>query len=186
MTTIDLRALQQPLKDQYRADPASAKLVLRATASQTDSPLRCTVDLGRGQITAEAHPMAGGPGQAPCPGDLLLGALAACAQLTCQMVAAATGVPVERITVTAEGELDMRGSMGVARDVPVGFEAIRLRVAIDAPDAPPERLARLRARTEQFCVVLQTLLAPPPITVEAVGDGAEQAGSVNSGAAGNA
>jgi uncharacterized OsmC-like protein len=102
------------------------------------------------------------------------------------MVAAATGVPVERITVTAEGELDMRGSMGVARDVPVEFEAIRLWVAIDAPDAPPERLARLRARTEQFCVVLQTLLAPPSITVEAVGDGAEQAGSVNSGAAGNA
>lgn len=161
--TVDLRALQRPLKDRYRADPATARYTLRATAGQDGSPMNCAVDLGAATYPSQAHSGVGSPGTAPCSGDLLLGALAACAQITCQMVATAMRVPVERVAVVAEGELDMRGTLGIARDVPVGFDAIRLTLDVDAPEATPEQLAALREKTEQYCVILQTLRRPPEV-----------------------
>jgi uncharacterized OsmC-like protein len=162
---MDLRALQRPLKQQYRAEPAGAVITLRASASGEGSPMACSVDVGRALYAAEAHTGVGGPGTAACSGDLLLGALAACAQVTYQMVATAMGVPVESVAVTAEGDLDLRGTLGIAPDAPVGFGAIRLEFAVDAPYATPEQLAAVLEKTERYCVVLQTLTAPPAISV---------------------
>ena len=108
----------------------------------------------------------GGAGTAACSGDLLLGALAACAQITCQMVAAAMGVPTGRIEVVVSGDLDLRGTLGISKDVPVGFEAIRARFEIDAPQATAEQLNALREKTEQYCVVMQTLAHPPVLATE--------------------
>ena len=160
---MDLRSLQKPLKDQYRADPNSSRITLRARGGQTGAPIACSVDLGRAIYEAQAHSGVGGAGTGACSGDLLLGALAACAQITCQMVATAMGIPTEQIEVVVEGDLDLRGTLGIARDVPVGFESIRTRLEIDAPDATPEQLAALREKTEQYCVVLQTLRQPPKL-----------------------
>jgi uncharacterized OsmC-like protein len=163
---VDLRALQRPLKEQYRADPTASRITLQARGAQTDAPISCSVDLGRAIYDAQAHAGVGGAGTGACSGDLLLGALAACAQITCQMVATAMGIPTRRIEVVVEGDLDLRGTLGIARDVPVGFESIRTRFEIDAPDATPEQLAALREKTEQYCVVMQTLKQPPAITAE--------------------
>jgi uncharacterized OsmC-like protein len=160
---VDLRAVQKPLKDRYREDPSASRITLVARGGETDTPAACSVDIGRAVHEAEAHPGVGGAGTAACSGDLLLGALAACAQLTCQMVAAAMGIPVERIEVTAEGDLDLRGTLGLARDVPVGFESIRLRFDIAAPGAGAEELGVLLEKTERYCVVLQTLTEAPPV-----------------------
>jgi uncharacterized OsmC-like protein len=163
---MDLRTLQRPLKERYRSDPSSSRITLTARGSQADAPIECSVDIGRAVYAAQAHSGVGGEGTAGCSGDLLLGALAACAQITCQMVATAMGVPTERIEVTVEGDLDLRGTLGIAKDVPVGFEAIRTRFEIDAPDATAEQLAALREKTEQYCVVMQTLIRPPSLQVE--------------------
>jgi uncharacterized OsmC-like protein len=163
---MDLRSLQKPLKDRYRSDPAASKITLRAKGGQTDIPVTCSVDIGRAIYQAEAHKGVGGGGSGACSGDLLLGALAACAQITCQMVAAAMGIPTERIEVTVEGDLDLRGTLGVSKDVPVGFETIRLRFEVDAPKATPEQMRGLQERTEQYCVVMQTLLQPPKFQSE--------------------
>src|SRR5260370_14692754 len=127
---MDLRSFQKPLKDQYRTDPSASRITLRAKGGQTDVPVACSVDLGRAIYQAEAHKGVGGAGAGACSGDLLLGALAACAQITCQMVAAAMGIPTERIAVTVEGALDLRGTLGISKDVPVGFENLRLRFEI--------------------------------------------------------
>jgi uncharacterized OsmC-like protein len=124
------------------------------------------VDIGRAIYQAEAHKGVGGAGAGACSGDLLLGALAACAQITCQMVAAAMGIPAERIEVTAEGEMDLRGTLGIAKDVPVGFESIRLHFDVAAPKATPEQLNALREKTEQYCVVMQTLQRPPRVETD--------------------
>jgi uncharacterized OsmC-like protein len=166
---MDLRELQRPLKQGYRADPATALLTLRATASPQDSPLACSVDIGRAVYAAQAHAGAGGPGTAPCSGDLLLGALAACAQVTYQMVAAAMSVPVASVHVSAEGDLDLRGTLGIDADTPVGFTGVRLDFAVDAPEATPEQLASVLDKTERYCVVLQTLARPPLISVTTSG-----------------
>jgi len=163
---MDLRTRQKPLKDLYRADPDAARITLRASGAQADTPLGCSIDLGRAIQNAEAHTGAGGPGTAACSGDILLGALAGCAQLTCQMVATAMEIPYERITVTAEGDLDLRGTLGVSRDTPVGFTDIRLYFDIAAPDATEEQLSALREKTERYCVVFQTLSTPPAIRTE--------------------
>jgi uncharacterized OsmC-like protein len=163
---VDLRALQRPLKQQYRTDPDAARITLRARGSQADVPISCSVDLGRAVYEAQAHSGVGGAGTAACSGDLLLGALAACAQLTCQLVATAMGIPTQRIEVVAEGDLDLRGTLGIAKDVPVGFEQIRVWLAVEAPEATEEQVAALREKTEQYCVVLQTLTQPPAITTE--------------------
>src|SRR5678816_2515055 len=128
---MDLKALQRPLKERYRAEPGSSRILLTARGSQTGAPIGCSVDIGRAVYEAQAHSGVGGPGTAACSGDLLLGALAACAQITCQMVAAAMGVPVERIEVTVEGDLDLRGTLGLSREAGVGFEQIRRGFDID-------------------------------------------------------
>jgi len=158
---MTLREIQEPIKARYREAPDAARITLRATGSTTDGALSCSVDLGRALYAAGAHPGVGGSGSAACSGDLLLAALAACAQLTCQMVAANMGLDGLGISVSVEGDLDLRGTLGTA-DVPVGFEAIRLRFDLSG-DVPAERLDKLKERTERYCVVLQTLLAPPPI-----------------------
>jgi len=160
---MDLRSLQKPLKEQYRNDPNASKVTLRATGGQTDIPVSCSIDMGRGIYNAEAHKGVGGGGTGACSGDLLLGALAACAQITCQMVASAMNVPTERIEVTVEGSLDLRGTLGVSKDVPVGFESIHLHFDVAAPKATPEQMRGLQEKTEQYCVVMQTLMRPPKL-----------------------
>ncbi|MFZ0039613.1 MAG: OsmC family protein [Candidatus Acidiferrales bacterium] len=160
---MDLRSLQKPLKDQYRADPNASKITIRAKGGQTDVPVSCSVDIGRAIYQAEAHQGVGGAGSGACSGDLLLGALAACAQITCQMVAAAMEIPIERIEVAVEGDLDLRGTLGISKDVPVGFESIHLNFDIAAPKATPEQMRGLREKTEQYCVVMQTLARPPKL-----------------------
>src|SRR5215831_19872202 len=162
---MDLRAVQKPFKDKYRSDPASSRITLRAAGAQTDQPISCSVDIGRAVYDAQSHTGVGGAGTSACSGDLLLGALAACAQITCQMVAAAMGIEVRGISVTAEGDLDLRGTLGIDREAPVGFTAIRLGFEIDAPGATPEDLASLERKTERYCVVMQTLTSPPNVAV---------------------
>lgn len=163
---MDLRSAQKPLKDKYRSEPGSSRITLRASGSETDTPISCSVDIGRAVYAAEAHSGVGGMGTAACSGDLLLGALAACAQITCQMVAAAMNVPTKSIEVVAEGDLDLAGTLGISKDVPVGFEEIRLTLKVDAPDATPEQLEALHEKTEQYCVVMQTLKEPPKLRTE--------------------
>jgi uncharacterized OsmC-like protein len=166
---MDLRTLQKPLKEKYRNAPDTSQITLRAKGGQTDVPVTCSVDLGRAIYQAEAHQGVGGAGTGACSGDLLLGALAACAQITCQMVAAAIGIPTDRIEVTAEGDLDLRGTLGIAKDVPVGFQNIQLTFEIAAPKATPEQMRSLQEKTEQYCVVMQTLLRPPALETKWVG-----------------
>jgi uncharacterized OsmC-like protein len=166
---MDIRSLQKPLKEQYRNNPSASQITIRAKGGQTDVPVACSVDIGRAIYQAEAHQGVGGAGSGACSGDLLLGALAACAQITCQMVAAAMGIATERIAVAVEGDLDLRGTLGISKEVPVGFESIRLHFDISAPEATPEQLLALREKTEQYCVVMQTLRRPPRLQTEWVG-----------------
>jgi uncharacterized OsmC-like protein len=166
---MDLRSLQKPLKDQYRSDPNSSKITIRAKGEQTDAPISCSIDIGRAIYQAEAHQGVGGAGAGACSGDLLLGALAACAQITCQMVAAAMSIPTERIAVTVEGDMDLRGTLGISKEVPVGFESIQLHFDITAPKATPEQMQALQEKTEQYCVVMQTLMRPPKLQSKWVG-----------------
>ncbi len=163
---MDIRSVQKPFKEQYRRDPQSSRITLTAKGGQTDTPLSCSVDIGRAIYQAEAHKGVGGAGTAACSGDLLLGALAACAQLTCQLVATAMGIQTRHIEVTVEGDMDLSGTLGISKEVPVGFGAIRAKFDIDAPEATPEQLKNLRDKTEQYCVVLQTLTHPPKIEAE--------------------
>ena len=163
---MDLREVQRPLKDRYRAEPDAAKITLRARGAQAEVPIACSVDLGRAVYEAQAHGGVGGAGTAACSGDLLLGALAACAQLTCQMVATSLGLPVDGIEVIVEGDLDLRGTLGVAKEVPAGFEAIRVSFDVKAPEATGEQLAALAEKTERYCTVFQTLVQPPPIRTD--------------------
>jgi len=163
---MDLKSVQKPLKEQYRNDPSASRITLKARGGQTETPIACSVAVGRAIYQAEAHSGVGGAGTAACSGDLLLGALSACAQITCQMVAAAMGIPTERIEVTVEGDLDLRGTLGIAKDVPVGFHQIRIRFDIQAPHATAEQLCELHKKTEQYCVVMQTLVAPPALQSE--------------------
>ena len=160
---MDLREAQRPLKDHYRDEPDTARITLTARGSEGEEPVSCSVDLGRAIQEAQAHVGVGGPGTAACSGDLLLGALAACAQVTCQMVAASMGIDTRRIQVVVEGDLDLRGTLGVSREASVGFDAIRMRFEIDAPDASAEDLESLMAKTERYCTVLQTLRDAPEI-----------------------
>jgi uncharacterized OsmC-like protein len=160
---MDIRSLQRPLKDQYRQDPASSHITLTATGHEADVPISCSVDLGRAIYNAQAHKGVGGAGTGACSGDLLLGALAACAQITCQMVAAAMGIPTEKIDVTVEGDLDLSGTLGISKEASVGFESIRVIFDIRAPRATPDQLNALQTKTEQYCVVMQTLQKTPKI-----------------------
>jgi uncharacterized OsmC-like protein len=162
MTTEELHALQAPLKDRYRADPAAAAVTLRADAT-LDEGVACTVETGRALVRAGLHPASGGDGQLACSGDMLLQALAACAGVTLRSVATALGLEVAG-TVHAEGDLDFRGTMSVDREAPVGFKAIRLSFDLQS-DADAEQLATLMRLTERYCVVLQTLSTPPDLSI---------------------
>jgi uncharacterized OsmC-like protein len=162
IAVIDLRAAQRPLKDRYRAEPDAARITLTARGGETGGPAACSVDIGRAAYAAQAHAGVGGEGTAPCSGDLLLGALAACAQVTCQMVAAASGIETTRIEVTAEGSLDLRGTLGIDREAPVGFDRIVLRFDVDGAD---DRREELIEKTLRYCVVLQTLREPPAVEI---------------------
>ncbi len=160
---MDIRSVQRPLKDRYRQDPARSRITLTAHGKQTDAPISCSIDLGRAIYNAQAHKGVGGAGTGACSGELLLGALAACAQITCQMVAVAMGIASEAINVRVEGDLDLQGTLGLSKEVPVGFQNIQIIFDVRAPQATAEQLNALRAKTEQYCVVMQTLLHPPRI-----------------------
>jgi uncharacterized OsmC-like protein len=160
---VDLRDIQRPLKQGYRDDPETARITLTARGAQEETPMACSVDIGRAVYAAQAHTGVGGAGTAACSGDLLLGALAACAQLTCQMVATAMGIELDKIEVTVEGDLDLRGTLGLSREAPVGFSAIRVTYDLEAPGVPMDRLEQLKEKAERYCVVMQTLASPPPI-----------------------
>jgi uncharacterized OsmC-like protein len=162
---VDLKEQQAPIKDRYRDDPDAARISLSARGSQAGEAVSCSVDIGRMAQEAQAHEGVGGPGTGACSGDLLLGALAACAQVTAQMVATNMGIDA-KIEVVAEGEVDLRGTLGVDRDAPVGFESLRLRFEIEAPGASREEIEALHAKSERYCTVLQTLLETPAIETE--------------------
>jgi uncharacterized OsmC-like protein len=164
MDASKLRELQGPLKSRYKEDPAAALVTLRARGRVLDSRIACRVESGMSAVEAGLHPATGGDGTEACSGDMLLEALVACAGVTLKAVATAMGIAMRSAAVAAEGDLDFRGTLGVAKDAPVGFRAIRLVFTIDA-DATKEQLAKLVELTERYCVVYQTLAKPPAIEV---------------------
>jgi uncharacterized OsmC-like protein len=163
----ELRALQAPLKDAYRTAPERAMVTLRADGTLDQAAISCHVDTGRALVEAGLHPATGGTGVLACSGDLLLQALVACAGVTLRAVATALAIPIRGGTVHAEGDLDFRGTLGVAKDAPVGFQTIRLRFTLDT-DAGAEQLATLEKLTERYCVVLQTLRTSPAVSVQTI------------------
>lgn len=164
MDRAALRERQRPLKERYREDPASAVITLQAGASLADSEVACSVSTGRAVVEAGLHPATGGTGQLACSGDMLLQALVACAGVTLRAVATNRGLDVSG-TVTAEGDLDVKGTLGIDRDASVGFTAIRLRFDLESP-ATPDELDELITTTERYCVVLQTLASSPTLEVQ--------------------
>jgi uncharacterized OsmC-like protein len=165
MNADELRALQSPFKERYRKEPAAAVVTLRAEG-RIGEGIACRVDTGKALVEAGLHPATGGSGTQACSGDMLLEALVACAGVTLKAVATALAIPLRDATVQAEGDLDFRGTLGVAKEAPVGFRAIRLRFVLDT-DAAPEQRAKLIELTERYCVVLQTLRKAPAIEVAA-------------------
>jgi uncharacterized OsmC-like protein len=163
MDAEGLRTIQAPLKDEYRANPSAAMITLRAEGSLADSNVVCSVQTGRALVEAGLHPATGGDGSHACSGDMLLQALVACAGVTLRSVATSRNLEVTG-TVRAEGDLDFRGTLGVDRDAPVGFRAIRLIFDLDST-ATADELDALIATTERYCVVLQTLRATPELAV---------------------
>jgi len=159
-----LKAIQRPLKDDYRGDPGRAVVTLRAEGSLSDSEVACSVQTGRALVEAGLHPATGGDGSLACSGDMLLQALVACAGVTLRSVATNRGLAVTG-TVRAEGDLDFRGTLGVDREVPVGFGSIRLIFDLDS-DASEEELAELIKATERYCVVYQTLAGSPQLSID--------------------
>jgi uncharacterized OsmC-like protein len=166
MDSTGLRAVQQPLKDAYREDPQQAVITLRARGELGDEGISCSVDTGRAMAVAGLHPATGGDGSLLCSGDMLLEALVACAGVTLRAVATSLEIAVTGGTVRAEGDLDFRGTLGVAKDAPVGFTAIRLSFELDT-DASEEQIATLLRLTERYCVVYQTLAHPVPVAASA-------------------
>jgi len=164
MDAAALRALQAPLKERYRNDPKAATITLKAKGALDDSNIACKVETGRALAVAGLHPATGGSGLELCSGDMLLEALVACAGVTMKAVATALDLPLKGGTVSAEGDLDFRGTLGVAKDAPVGFRAIRLNFDIDC-DASPEQIDTLMKLTERYCVVFQTINKRPELKV---------------------
>jgi uncharacterized OsmC-like protein len=160
-----LRALQAPLKDQYRADPDAAVVTLRAQGAIDEQKIACKVETGRALAVAGLHPASGGSGAELCSGDMLLEALVACAGVTLKAVATALEIDLRQGIVKAEGDLDFRGTLGVDKTAPVGFRAIRLAFELDT-DAPQEKVDQLIKLTERYCVVFQTLNNKPELGVE--------------------
>lgn len=165
MDADQLRAMQAPIKQRYKDDPDAAVVTLRAKGSLDDNNISCKVETGRALATAGLHPATGGSGLELCSGDMLLEALVACAGVTLKAVATALAIPLKSATVSAEGDLDFRGTLGVARDAPVGFRQIRLRFDIDT-DAPQDKLDQLLKLTERYCVVYQTIKSGPSVDVQ--------------------
>jgi len=164
MDAEELRAIQTPLKERYRAEPAAALVTLRARGQLGAESVTCRVETGKALVEEGLHPATGGDGRAACSGDLLLEALVACAGVTLKAVATALALPLVGGTVSAEGDLDFRGTLGVTKDVPVGFRAIRLQFDLDT-DASPQQLDYLLRLTERYCVVYQTLQHPGNVTL---------------------
>ena len=165
MESNALRALQAPLKDRYKSDPKSATITLKAKGTLDDAQIACKVETGRALATAGLHPATGGSGLELCSGDMLLEALVACAGVTLKAVSTALDIPLRSGVVSAEGDLDFRGTLGVAKDAPVGFAQIRLRFNVDT-DAPQDKLDQLLKLTERYCVVYQTIKSGPPVEVK--------------------
>ncbi len=163
MTSENLRAVQAPIKERYRTDPGAAMITLRAQGSLGEG-VTCKVQTGRMLVEAGLHPATGGTGVNVCSGDMLLEALVACSGVTLNAVATALGINVRGGTIRAEGDLDFRGTLGVSKDVPVGFQRIRLSIELDT-DASREQLDKLLQLTERYCVVLQTLSRSPSLSV---------------------
>jgi uncharacterized OsmC-like protein len=163
MNADELRALQAPLKDTYRSDPGKANITLRAKGSLDGGAIVCKVETGRAIAAAGLHPAAGGSGMELCSGDMLLEALVACAGVTLKAVSTALGIVVRSGAVSAEGELDFRGTLGLDKQARVGFSDIRLKFDLDA-DASAEQIATLLKLTERYCVILQTLKHPPALS----------------------
>ena len=163
MQSDQLRAIQAPLKERYRQEPGEAIVTLKAQGRLGEG-VTCKIETGKALAQAGLHPATGGDGLSVCSGDMLLEALVACAGVTLSAVASATGIPVRDGVVRAEGELDFRGTLGVSKDVPVGFQHIRLYFDLDS-DASEEQLATLKRMTERYCVVYQSFRQPPEIVV---------------------
>jgi uncharacterized OsmC-like protein len=161
-----LRALQAPLKDRYKQDPAAALVTLKAEGHVDDAKIACKVETGRALAIAGLHPATGGTGAELCSGDMLLEALVACAGVTLKAVATALEISLRDAVVRAEGDLDFRGTLGVDRAAPVGFRAIRLSIDLDT-DAPQEKIDALLKLTERYCVVFQTLNGKPDLKIAA-------------------
>jgi uncharacterized OsmC-like protein len=164
MDAAALRAMQAPIKDKYKSDARAAFITLKAKGTLDDSNIACKVETGRALAVAGLHPATGGSGLELCSGDMLLEALVACAGVTVKAVATALDIPLKSGRVSAEGDLDFRGTLGVAKDAPVGFAQIRLRFDLDT-DAPQDKLDQLLKLTERYCVVYQTIKSGPPVEV---------------------
>jgi len=164
MDAAALRAMQAPIKERYRADSKAGLITLYAVGSLDDNNIACKVETGRGPAVAGLHPATGGSGLELCSGDMLLEALVACAGVTLRAVATALDIPLRNAAVTAEGDLDFRGTLGLAKDAPIGFARIRLRFTFDT-DAGQEKLDQLLKLTERYCVVYQTMKSGAPIDV---------------------
>jgi uncharacterized OsmC-like protein len=165
MNADELKTMQAPIKERYRSDPGSALITLRAQGKVGEG-IACRVDTGKALVEAGLHPATGGSGTQACSGDMLLEALVACAGVTLKAVSIALNIPLKDAVVKAEGDLDFRGTLGVAKDAPVGFREIRLRFELDT-DAPPEQRRKLIELTERYCVVMQTIREAPPVVVSA-------------------
>jgi uncharacterized OsmC-like protein len=165
MDAAELRAMQAPIKDRYKGDAKAAFITLKAKGTLDDAHIACKVETGRALAVAGLHPATGGSGMELCSGDMLLEALVACAGVTLKAVATAIDIPLKSGHVSAEGDLDFRGTLGVAKDAPVGFAQIRLRFDVET-DAPQDKLDQLLKLTERYCVVYQTLKSGPPIEVK--------------------
>ena len=164
MDSAALRALQAPIKERYKSEPQAATITLKAKGALDDANIACKVETGRALAVAGLHRATGGTGNELCSGDMLLEALVACAGVTLKAVATALDIPLKSGTVSAEGDLDFRGTLGVAKDAPVGFAQIRLRFDVDS-DAPQDKLAQLLKLTERYCVVYQTICNGPPVEI---------------------
>ena len=164
MDAAGLRAMQAPLKDKYKSHPKAGFITLEAKGTLDDSNIACKVETGRALVVAGLHPATGGSGMELCSGDMLLEALVACAGVTVKAVATALEIPLKSGRVSAEGDLDFRGTLGVAKDAPVGFAQIRLRFDLDT-EAPQDKLDQLLKLTERYCVVYQTIKSGPPVDV---------------------
>lgn len=163
MNAEELRSTQAPLKNRYREAPDAARITLRAQGRLAEG-VSCRIETGKALVEAGLHPATGGTGLSACSGDMLLEALVACAGVTLNAVATALNIELRDASIEAEGELDVRGTLGMSKEVPVGFRNIRLRFTLDT-DAPQEQLATLLRLTERYCVIYQTLTHPPAIAV---------------------